>query len=71
LAITRVRDVHEWGSTGEWWEGGDGVVWSAFCRVRHGCDSDLESVTHESAVERKVWYKCVGIKVDKLVTIDL
>ena len=28
--ITRARDVHEWGSTGEWWEGGDGVVWSDF-----------------------------------------
>ena len=43
LAITRARDVHEWGSTGEWWEGGDGVVCSDFHRVRHGCDSDLES----------------------------
>jgi len=43
LAITRARDVHEWGSTGEWWEGGDGVVWSDFHRVRHGCESVLES----------------------------
>ena len=41
LAITRA--VHEWGSTGEWWVGGDGVVWSDFRRVGHGCDSDLES----------------------------
>jgi hypothetical protein len=27
LSITRARDVHEWGSTGEWWEDGDDVVW--------------------------------------------
>jgi hypothetical protein len=43
LAIIRAWDVHEWGSTGEWWEGGDGVVWSDFHRVRHGCESVLES----------------------------
>ena len=43
LAITRARDVHEWGNTRKGWEGGDGVVWSDFRRVRHGCESDLES----------------------------
>ena len=43
LAITRARGMHEWGNTREGWEGGDGVVWSNFRRVRHGCESDLES----------------------------
>ena len=36
------KDVHEWGSTGEEWDGGDGVVWSNFRHVRHGCESGLE-----------------------------
>jgi hypothetical protein len=43
FAITRARDVHEWGSTGEGWEGGDSVVWSNFRHVCHGCESVLES----------------------------
>jgi hypothetical protein len=43
LAITRARGMYEWGNTREGWEGGDGVVWSDFRRVRHGCESDLES----------------------------
>jgi hypothetical protein len=38
LAITRARGMYEWGNTREGWEGGDGVVWSDFRRVRHGCE---------------------------------
>ena len=59
LAITRARDVHEWGSTGEWWEGGDGVVWSDFHRVRHGCESVLVLERGEADLLqslRNVWY---------------
>jgi hypothetical protein len=44
LAITLAKDVHKWGSTGEGWEGGYGVVWTDFCDVGHGCESDFESV---------------------------
>jgi hypothetical protein len=43
LAITRARVMCEWGNTREGWEGGYGVVWSDFFRIRHGCESDLES----------------------------
>ncbi len=43
FAITRARDVHKWGSSGEGWEGGDGVVWSDFFQVCCGCESGLES----------------------------
>jgi len=39
--------AHEWGSTGEWWQGGDDVVLSNFHYVHHGCDSDLESASTE------------------------
>jgi hypothetical protein len=70
FAITRTRDVHEWGSTGEGWEGGDGVVWINFCHVCHGCESGLESertLLLKSLPE--VWYKCVGIKMENLWTI--
>jgi hypothetical protein len=38
LDITRARGMYEWGNTREGWEGGDGVVWSDFRRVRHGCE---------------------------------
>jgi len=43
LAITRARGMYEWGNTREGWEGRDGVVWSDFRRVRHGCEGVLES----------------------------
>jgi len=38
LAITRPRGMYEWGNIREGWEGGDGVVWSNFRRVRYGCE---------------------------------
>jgi hypothetical protein len=44
LAITLARDVHEWGSTREGWEGGDGVVWTDFRVIGHGFESDFESI---------------------------
>jgi hypothetical protein len=69
-AVDVCWEVVEWGSTGEGWEVGDGVVWSNFCQVRHGCESDLESErTLLLWSLREVWYKCVGIKIENLWTI--
>ena len=43
LVITGTRDKQKLGSTGDEWEGGDGVVWSNFHCGGHCCESSLES----------------------------
>ena len=65
--------MYEWGNTREGWEGGDGVVWSDFRRVRLMVVRVIWRVTRLTCcrVYVKSGTECVGIKVEKLWTIDM